>query len=514
MLDTLSNLVADPLFILLCGVLTVVGMIVFLRVNAFLSLVAAALVVSFLTPLGPDQFWDDNIKDVSAAFGEMAGRVGILIAMGAIIGKCMLDSGAADRIIRFIIVLFGQRLIPAALLTAGYVVSIPVFYDTTFYLLVPIVRSVHKQIRKNYILCLMAVGLGATISHTLIPPTPGPVIVAETLQIPLGTMMIISLMVGTLTAIPAFIIAYTMDRLLPNPKIRFEEEGNDHPALSGTPPQEGNNCPTVGGTTHNSPPSEGQGWSSEGIGGGLPTPNLFWSFLPIIIPVVLIATRTTVEALEKAEVFTWNDNLLVLQNLVMLLGDPRFALILAAIVAMFVLFRSRGLTFESLGKKIEEAVFEAGMIILITAAGGAFGATLRQAGIGERIQELFSGGGGELTGVGLLLLAFGTAAMIKTAQGSSTVAIITTAGIFAGILGAADMAPLPFNTAYLAVAIGLGSCVTGWMNDSGFWLFCRMGGIRETDALKTWTVGLVFLGLSGLMIVLVLSWLLPLTTLP
>jgi len=489
MLDTLSNLVADPLFILLCGVLTVVGMIVFLRVNAFLSLVAAALVVSFLTPLAPGQFWDDNIKDVSAAFGEMAGRVGILIAMGAIIGKCMLDSGAADRIIRFIIVLFGQRLIPAALLTAGYVVSIPVFYDTTFYLLVPIVRSVYKQIRKNYILCLMAVGLGATISHTLIPPTPGPVIVAETLQIPLGTMMIVALMVGTLTAIPAFIIAYTMDRLLPNPKIRFEEEPLPH---------------------EESPATE----TPEYRLNEMPTPNLFWSFLPIIIPVVLIATRTTVEALEKSEVIAWNDNLLVVQNLVMLLGDPRFALILAAIVAMFVLFRTRGLTFESLGKKIEEAVFEAGMIILITAAGGAFGATLRQAGIGERIQELFSGDSGELTGVGLLLLAFGTAAMIKTAQGSSTVAIITTAGIFAGILGATDMAPLPFNTAYIAVAIGLGSCVTGWMNDSGFWLFCRMGGVKETDALKTWTVGLVFLGLSGLAIVLVLSWLLPLTTLP
>ena len=491
MLAILSNLVSDPLFILLCGVLTVVGMIVFFRINAFLSLVAAALVVSFLTPLGPDKFWDDNVKDVCAAFGEMAGRVGILIAMGAIIGKCMLDSGAADRIIRFIIVLFGQRLLPAALLTAGYVVSIPVFYDTTFYLLVPIVRSVYKQIRKNYILCLMAVGLGATISHTLIPPTPGPVIVAETLQIPLGTMMIVSLMVGTLTAIPAFAIAYIMDRLLPNPKLQFADEpaqeGNDHPALSSTPPV------------------EGQGRSG---------PNLFWSFLPIIIPVVLIATKTTVEALEKAEQFVWNDNLLMVQNLVMLLGDPRFALILAAIVAMFVLFRSRGLTFESLGKKIETAVFEAGMIILITAAGGAFGATLRQAGIGERIQELFSGGSGELTGVGLLLLAFGTAAMIKTAQGSSTVAIITTAGIFSGILGSAGMAPLPFNTAYIAVAIGLGSCVTGWMNDSGFWLFCRMGGVKETDALKTWTVGLVFLGLCGLVVVLVLSWLLPLTTLP
>jgi GntP family gluconate:H+ symporter len=119
-----------------------------------------------------------------------------------------------------------------------------------------------------------------------------------------------------------------------------------------------------------------------------------------------------------------------------------------------------------------------------------------------------------MSGAGLLLLAFGIAALIKTAQGSSTTAIITTAGIFSGILATADAPSLPYNTAYLAVAIGLGSCVTGWMNDSGFWIFCRMGGIKETDALKTWTVGLVFLGLFGLLVVLLLSWLLPLTALP
>jgi GntP family gluconate:H+ symporter len=461
-------------------------MIVFLRCNAFLSLLAAALVVSFLTPLAPGQLWDDNVKNVCAAFGEMAGRVGILIAMGAIIGKCMLNSGAADRIIRFIIELFGQRLIPAALLTSGFVLSIPVFYDTPFYLLVPIVRGVYKRLRKNYILCLMAVGLGATLSHTLIPPTPGPLIVAETLNIPLGTMMLVSLMVGILTTIPTLAIAYFMDRTLPNPVIHFEDEI----------PSEETAAMETALTPENSP-------------------NLFWSFAPIVIPVMLIAMQTTIGMLEKGGQIVWSDDFSTLRNFLRLLGDARFALILAAVAAMIVLFRSRKLSFDSLGKQVESALIGAGMIILITAAGGAFGETLRQAGIGERLQELFRGESeAAMSGIGLLLLAFGTAAVIKTAQGSSTTAIITTAGIFSGILGAAEAPPLPFNAAYLAVTIGLGSCVTGWMNDSGFWIFCRMGGIKETDALKTWTVGLVLLGLFGLIIVLVLSQLLPLTTLP
>jgi GntP family gluconate:H+ symporter len=486
MINTIASMPSDPLFFLFCGVLTVVGMIVLLRCNAFLSLLAAALVVSFLTPLEPGQFWNDNIKNVCTAFGTMAGRVGILIAMGAIIGKCMLDRGAADRILRFIIELFGQRLIPAAMLTGGFVISIPVFYDTTFYLLVPIVRSVYKRIRKKYTLCLMAVGLGATLSHTLIPPTPGPVIVAETLQVPLGTMMLVALMVGALTAIPALLIAFLMDWVLPNPAVHFEDELTTD---SGDNP--GANAP------------------------GSCNPSLFWSFAPIVVPVGLIAMQTTVGMLEKTGQIVWSKDFLFIQNFLRLLGDPWFALILAAVIAMSVLMRTRKLSFESLGKHVESALLGAGMIILITAAGGAFGETLRQSGIGERLQELCQGEGGTgMTGLGLLLLAFGTAAIIKTAQGSSTTAIITTAGIFAGILNAPDAPPLPFNTAYLAVSIGLGSCVTGWMNDSGFWLFCRMGGIKEMDALKTWTVGLVLLGLSGRFVVVMLSLFLPLPTLP
>ena len=476
--------VADPLFILLCGILTVVGMIVFLRVNAFLSLLSAALVVSFLTPLEPGQYWDDNVKNVCNAFGVMAGRVGILIAMGAIIGKCMLDSGAADRIVQYIIQLFGQRLVPAALLTGGFVLSIPMFYDTTFYLLVPIVRSVYKQLQTNYIFCLTAIGFGATLSHTLIPPTPGPVAVAETLGVPFGSMMIAALMVGSLTVPLALGIAYLMNRILPNPDIQFEDEILSH---GETLPQ-----------------------TSEAD----TRPGLFWSFAPLVVAVVLITMQTTLAMLEKAGLIVWNENLFVLQNLLRLLGDPRFAMMLAAVTAMFVLQRSRKLSFASLGKQVEVALIGSGIIILITAAGGAFGETLRQAGIGERIQELCQGEkGAGMSGVGSLLLAFGTSALIKTAQGSSTVAIITTAGIFAGILDAASSS-LPFNPAYLAVTIGLGSCVTGWMNDSGFWLFSRMGGIKETDALKTWTFGLVLLGLAGLFVVLLLSWLVPLTSLP
>jgi GntP family gluconate:H+ symporter len=474
-------MLTDPLFILFLGILTVIGLIVVLRVNAFLALLAAAMLVSFMTPLEAGQFWDDNIKNLCFAFGETAGKVGILIAMGAIIGKCMLDSGSADRIVNTLRWLFGEKLIPAALLSSGFILSIPIFYDTTFYLLVPIVRSLYKVMKKNYILYLLAIGLGATLTHTLTPPAPGPVIAADKLHIPLGTMLVVSLLVAALTAPFALCIAYVMNRLLPNPEIVFEDEIIENAERKHIEP-----------TT---------------------SPSLFWSFAPIVIPVLFISIQALFEMLEKSKTLVWSTDWLVVKNCFRLLGDPRFALMVAAVISMAVLFNIRKLSFQELSNRMESAILSAGMIILITSAGGTFGEMLRNANIGRRIEQLFQDETA-LTGTALLLLAFIVTATIKTAQGSSTVAMITSSVIFAGIVGGPNAIQLPFNLAYLAVTIGLGSCVTGWMNDSGFWIFCRMGGVKETDALKTWTIALVFLGLSGLFVVLVLSQVLPLKLLP
>jgi GntP family gluconate:H+ symporter len=472
-----SFMFTDPLFILFIGIITVIGLIVVWRVNAFLALLTASILVSFMTPPEPGQFWDDNIKEICLAFGETAGKIGILIAMGAIIGKCMLDSGSADRIVNALRWLFGEKLIPAALLSSGFILSIPIFYDTTFYLLVPIARSLYKSMKKNYILYLLAIGLGATLTHTLTPPAPAPVFAAGTLGIPLGTLLIVSLLVAALTAPFALAIAYVMNRLLPNPNVEFEDEI--------IVKSETTNVETI------------------------TSPPLFWSFAPILLPVLFISVQALLEMQEKSGTLVWSSDWFIVKNCFRLLGDPRFALMIAAAASMTVLLAVRKLSFQELSHRVETAILSAGMIVLITSAGGTFGVMLRNAKIGERIQELFQGGN-TLTGTALLLLAFVVSATIKTAQGSSTVALMTVAGIFAGIVNGDNAVQLPFHLAYLAVTIGLGSCVTGWMNDSGFWIFCRMGGIKETDALKTWTIALVLLGLSGLLVVLVLTQILPL----
>jgi gluconate:H+ symporter, GntP family len=188
-----------------------------------------------------------------------------------------------------------------------------------------------------------------------------------------------------------------------------------------------------------------------------------------------------------------------------LIGNPNLALMASAVVALLLYVRRRTATREQTAHMIEGALISAGVIILITAAGGAFGAMLRAAKIGPAIHELFAGRalGADLT---LLVLAFSVSSLLKFAQGSSTVAMITAAGMMAAMI---DPATLSFNVVHLALAIGAGSLVGSWMNDSGFWIYCKMGGITEREALRSWTVLLIVVGVTAMAVNMLFAALLP-----
>ncbi|MDX1530007.1 MAG: hypothetical protein R3362_00640, partial [Rhodothermales bacterium] len=232
-------------------------------------------------------------------------------------------------------------------------------------------------------------------------------------------------------------------------------------------------------------------------------PGLVAALLPIVLPVVLIAANTVVAALARAEVpGAWA----AIAPYAAVVGNPNLALLFAAAAALGVYHVQRRPSRPEAAEMIEAALMSAGVIILITAAGGAFGATLRAAEIGPALADLFPA---EAGGFGLLFLAFGVASLIKVAQGSSTVAMITAAGIVGGLVTGAG--PLAFHPVYLATAIASGSLVGSWMNDSGFWLYTRMGGLTEVEALKSWTPLLALLGVTGMGTTLVLALVLPLS---
>ena len=487
-----------PLIRLGAGVALVLGLIIALKVNAFIALISAAIVVSLMSP-GPFFL---KMTRVAEAFGTGAGNIGIVIALAAVIGSCLLDSGAADRIVRAFLRLLGEKRAPIALMGSGFVLAVPVFFDTVFYLLVPLARSLHRTTGKQYLKYIMAIAAGGAITHTLVPPTPGPLVMATTLGIDVGVMILIGGLVALPAAIAGLICASVADRWMPVP-MRQVGHQPDPPALSDDE-----------------------------------LPPLWLSVMPVVLPVLLISTNTVMETCAKiaakpqliqAGIARPSDKELAdairePQNLTdttarrlakaagvsNVFGNANFALLLSTIVALWMLAKQRGLAPVELAQVVENSLMGGGVIILITAAGFAFGAMLKAAEVGAAIESLFAVGG---SGFVLLVVGFCLAMVLKIAQGSSTAAMIVGSAMMAAILEGSGVPPtelLGFHPVYLATAIGGGSLVGSWMNDSGFWIFAKMGGLTEVEALKSWTPMLVVLGVVSFLMTLLLAKFMPL----
>jgi GntP family gluconate:H+ symporter len=458
----------DPLIILLIGVVVLIAMIIVLRVNAFIALITAAILVSLLSPGD----LAEKVARVAGAFGSVVGAIGIVIALAAVIGKCLMDSGAADRIVRSFLKVLGEKRSSWALMGSGFILSIPVFFDTVFYLLVPLARSLWRRTRKNYILYVTAIVAGAAVTHTLVPPTPGPLFMANRFNIDLGLMILMGVLVGLPTAALGLLVCKVINRFRDIPMRPYGSEPEPEPLDDSR------------------------------------LPGLFVSLLPVILPVILISANTVSKTLADAEhpVLFRAADIRKVADITAVLGNPNLALLISAAIAMALLVHRRKLSLKELGQTVDKALMSGGIIILITAGGGAFGAMLRTAGVQKSI-EGFVGTGGQEVGIVILLVAFAVASVVKFAQGSGTVSMITTASMFAAMGITSEM--LGCNLVYLAMAIGSGSLVGDWMNNSGFWIFARMSVLTETETLRSWTILTAMLGLIGLGFTLLFATLMP-----
>jgi GntP family gluconate:H+ symporter len=526
-----------PLVLLGVGMVTIFVLIIRLRVNAFLALIAAALLVGLLSPrvilqtpemdayqklqagLGGRlaernvdklrQEYRDRAKGVPAeggsteqarprlqltnapemvaqAFGRLMAGIGLSIAFATIIGAALMESGAADRIVRSVTRLFGEGAGGLAMMVSGFVLGVPVFFDTVFLLLVPLAKSLYVRTGRNYLLYVTAIGAGGAITHSLVPPTPGPIGMSERLNVDLGVTIFTGLLVGFPLSLVGLAYAAFIDRAAPVP-LR---------ATGATSPEELDE-------RARRPDSD--------------LPSLFVALAPIALPVLLITAATVFAAL--ARTFPGMDVraddvggvAVSLGGVLNFLGDKNIALLIAAVVSMILVARRRGMSRAELGRFTARALDDAGMILLITCAGGAFGAMLTAVGVGDSLGTL-----AEAWGIAPLALGWALAVLFKIAQGSGTVSMITSAGIMAGIL-AAQVGPgqtvadyLGYHPVYLVMAIGCGSKVGSWMNDSGFWVVCKMSGMTEVETLRSWTVCLVIMGIVGLPFVWALTKVLPL----
>ena len=501
----------DPLIILLIGMAVVIGGVLWLRLHAFMALIGGALVVGLLaTPdaikesvmndtriekdirkqatnrLGQD---DPNLTNlvqelhktkakhtaaqsvisrVTGAFGKACGSLGILIAMAAIIGKCLLESGGAERIIRSALGLLGEKRAPLAFTGSGFLLGTPVFFDTVFYLMIPLGKALAMRFRENYGLYIMTIVAGATMAHSLVPPTPGPLFVAVQLDVDLGLMILMGLVVGSVACATGYVYAKFVNG---HDKWRVPlRDSADLPLakLEEIAQRDNKSLPPLG-----------------------------LSLLPVLLPIVLIAGNTILQKLIAAPPVS-------LANFLGLVGDKNIALIIAAAVGLGLLAMQKRGDKQALFDSVQSALASGGVVILITAAGASFGTMLQQTNIAARIGGLAADF--EITGLLVLPLAFFVTAVVRTAQGSATVSMITSVGIFAGMA-----ATLPFHPVYLAMAIGCGSKPFPWMNDSGFWVINRMSGMTIRESIRSVSFLMTVMAIDGLVAVMLLAWLFPMS---
>jgi GntP family gluconate:H+ symporter len=473
-----------PLVVLAVSVMFVVAGIALLRLHAFVVLMLAAILIGLMSAqlpgVPPGNALVQAVELPMTEFGVAAGRIAFIILMASIIGMCMLESGAADSIVRRLMAVLGETRAALALLASGFLLSIPVFFDTVFFLLVPLARALAMRTGKNYMLYVMAICAGGVLTHSLVAPTPGPLLVAEALRpvgVELGASMIAGLAAGVLPAIGALYLVQWLNRRVPVPV-------RDVPGASLADLNVIVNRPTAD------------------------LPAFSVSMLPIVLPVLLIAGASfvgmaqaslpgVVAALGGPESFS------DIKHWVDFVGNRNVAMLVGTAIALALLARQKGMGVRQLGDAMGPPLEMAGVIILITAAGGAFGAMIRHSGVGDVIAALARG-----HGINLVLLAWTVTAVIRLAQGSATVAMVTGVGLMAAIVGDGSM--LPFHPLYLFLAIGFGSLIGSWMNDSGFWVVGKLSGFTERETLMTWTVLTTYVSVVGLVEVLLASYIIPL----
>jgi GntP family gluconate:H+ symporter len=478
---------SDPILILLVGVVIVIGGIIGFKLHPFLALLLAALVVSMLTPVElVEQFYlskgataIDAYKQAHKSIGERIGiefgntcaKIGILIAMAAIIGKAMLDSGAAEKIIRAMLKITGEKNAPIGFILSSFFLTIPVFVDTVIFLMMPLAKAMGMRLKKNYLLLALSVIAGAVMANSYVPPSPGPLYLVSAMNVPIGLMMVCGSILGLCTISIGYLIAIFLNKKYDIP-LRDSSDARleDIKAIAEKDDKD--------------------------------LPSLTWALLPAVFPLVTICIRSAFEAFVKTKEPLTDFSLInQLIDVILFFGDKNIALLMGAIFALLVLSNQKKTTKDKLTAFVQTALMSGGGIILITAAGGAFGGMLQQTGISTRIADLTKD-----YQMALIPLAFFITMVVRTAQGSATVALITASGILAGM---AQNANLGFHPVYLCLAIGSGAKLIPWMNDAGFWIMCKTSNLTEQEALKTIAPMQSLMGLAGVILTMIAAWIFP-----
>lgn len=448
------------------GIAVLIFLVLKTKVQAFLALIICTIIVGVIggMPLVNITLEDGKtfgiVNSITTGFGGTLGSIGIIIGFGVMMGQIFEVTGAAQRMAHTFLKLFGKKREEEALALTGFLVSIPIFCDSGFVVLAPIARAISKATKKSFIGLGVALAAGLVITHSLVPPTPGPLGVCGIFGVDVGQFILLTIVL----AIPMSIACIAYARLYLSKKYYRlpDDEGN----VVEMPYQE---------------PDYDGAFSMDMTG----VPGAFVSFLPLIVPIILILINTIATALGQTT---------GIMEVLIFLGQPIVAVGLGLVVAIFTL--GRNLDRHTIIAEMEKGMMSAGIIMLVTGGGGALGQIIKDSGLGTYMAEGLAG-----TAVPIIILPLIISTAMRFIQGSGTVAMTTAAGISAPILVAANVSPL-----LGAVACCVGSLFFGYFNDSYFWVVNRTLGVSEAkDQLKVWSVTSTVAWAVGVVEVLVLS---------
>lgn len=416
------------------------------KLHPFLALIFAAIGFGLLSGMP----FAEIVNSVNSGFGDIVGHIGLVIVIGCIIGTFLEESGGAYVMAQGIVRLAGKKRVPLAMLIVGCFISIPVYADSGFVILSPLNKAITKKSGISLACTAIALSLGLTITHCLVPPTPGPVAATAILGADLGLVILIGLIVSVFVAAESyfFVTRYASRTYIdPDPDGEITVEEDD----------------------------------------AKDKPSALRSFLPVVVPLVLIVFKS----ISDFPGAPFGEG--VAASVLRFIGEPVIALIIGMILSFFLPKKFDRELLSTTGW-VGKSLTSAAVIIMITAAGGSFGMILRNSGIADILGESLAG-----ANVGIWL-PFIIAAALKSAQGSSTVAIVTTASLIAPMMEALGFVS-PVGRALAVMSLCSGAMVMSHVNDSFFWVVTQLSGMNVKTGCKLHGLGTLLGGLTAMLVV-------------
>lgn len=417
-------------------------------IHPFLALFVGAILYGLMAGMPADMI----VKSIQEGFGGVLGSIGLLILLGVVMGTFLEKTGGAIVIAEKVLSWIGQKSITMAMMLSGYILSIPVFGDSTFIMMNPISKSLSLKGKVPYAATTIALALGATASHSLVPPTPGPIATAGILEADLGMIIFWGLIISLISLIPSYFFIKKFVMSIP---LEAKMAVSDIQNISAK------------------------------------KPSAFKSFLPVLVPLFLIILASIANYPTKP----FGEGVIV--DTILFVGTPVIALLMGAFLSFLLPTKFDKKILSSTGW-IGEAILIAAPVVFITGAGGVFGKMLQNSGIGDLVS-------GNLSQAGWgIFLPFAIAFALKTAQGSSTVAMITTASIIAPLLGTLGLDSETMRV-FAALSIGAGAVAISHANDSFFWAVTQLSGLSIKQGNMSHSIGTMIISFTAIALIYLLT---------